>query len=175
MPWIQKHWCAVNAQFHPKALQWGLVFKLPIQNSRPPLWSSGQSSWQQIQGSGFDSRRYQIFEEVVCLEWGPLSLVSTIEGLLERKSSCSSLKNRDYGHRNPSRSPRDTLYPQKLAITSPTSGDCSVGIVRSRTKATELISYIDFHSIQPPSSSWTNLHICFSTSRLAACRQHAIS
>jgi hypothetical protein len=26
-----------------------------------PLWSSGQSSWLQIQSSGFDSRRYQIF------------------------------------------------------------------------------------------------------------------
>jgi hypothetical protein len=28
------------------------------------------------------------------------------------------------------------LYPQKLALTSPTGGDRSVGIVRSRTKAT---------------------------------------
>jgi hypothetical protein len=40
----------------------------------PPLWSSAQSSWLQIQGSGFDSRRYQIFWEVVGLERGPLSL-----------------------------------------------------------------------------------------------------
>jgi hypothetical protein len=30
---------------------------------RPPLWSSGQSSWLQILRSGFDSRRYQIFWE----------------------------------------------------------------------------------------------------------------
>jgi hypothetical protein len=30
------------------------------------------------------------------------------------------------------------LYPQKLALTSPTCGGRSVGIVRSRTKATEL-------------------------------------
>jgi len=29
------------------------------------------------------------------------------------------------------------LYPQKLALTSPTGGGGSVGIVRSRTKATE--------------------------------------
>jgi len=29
------------------------------------------------------------------------------------------------------------LYPQNLALTSPTGGDRSVGIVRSRTKATE--------------------------------------
>jgi hypothetical protein len=51
--------------------------------SGPPLWSSGQSSWLQIQTSGFDS--YQIFWEVVCLERGPLSLVSTTEELLGRK------------------------------------------------------------------------------------------
>jgi hypothetical protein len=50
-----------------------------------PLWSSGQSSWLQILRSGFDSQRYQIFWEVVGLERGPLSLVSTIEELLERK------------------------------------------------------------------------------------------
>ena len=29
------------------------------------------------------------------------------------------------------------LYLQKLALTSPTGGGCSVGIVRSRTEATE--------------------------------------
>jgi hypothetical protein len=29
------------------------------------------------------------------------------------------------------------LYPQKLALTSPTGGGRSFGIVRSRTKATE--------------------------------------
>ena len=36
------------------------------------------------------------------------------------------------------------LYPQKLALTSPTGGGRSVGIVRSRTKATEfsLVLYI---------------------------------
>jgi hypothetical protein len=36
----------------------------------PPLWSSGQSSRLQIQMSGFDSRHYQIFLEVVGLERG---------------------------------------------------------------------------------------------------------
>jgi hypothetical protein len=51
------------------------------------LVSSGQSSWLQIQSSGFDSWRYQIFFEVVGLERGPLSLANTTEGLLERKSS----------------------------------------------------------------------------------------
>jgi hypothetical protein len=35
--------------------------------------------------------------------------------------------------------PRVTLYPQKLVLTSPTSGSRSVGIVRSRTQATESV------------------------------------
>jgi hypothetical protein len=63
------------------------------------MWSSGQSSWLQIQSSRFDSRGYQIFWEVVGLKRGPLSLVSTTEELPERKSSGSALENRDYGRR----------------------------------------------------------------------------
>jgi hypothetical protein len=62
---------------------------------RPPLWSSGQSSWYRSRGPGFDSRRYQIFCEVVGVERGPLSLVSITEELLEWKSSGSGLENRD--------------------------------------------------------------------------------
>jgi hypothetical protein len=49
-------------------------------------------------GPGFDSRRYQIFWEVVGVKRGPLSLVSTIEELLGRNSSGSGLENREYGH-----------------------------------------------------------------------------
>jgi hypothetical protein len=40
-------------------------------------------------GPGFDSRRYQILGEVVGLEWGPHSLMSVTEELLEWKSSDS--------------------------------------------------------------------------------------
>jgi hypothetical protein len=71
-----------------------------VEESRPPLWSSGQRS-------GFDSRRYQIFWEAVSLH----SLVSTIEELIERKSSGSGLEKRNYGRRNPSRRPRGSLFP----------------------------------------------------------------
>jgi hypothetical protein len=63
--------------------------------AQPPLWSSGQTSWRQIQRSRFDSRRYQIFWEVVGVERGSLSLVNTIEELLERKSSGSGLECRE--------------------------------------------------------------------------------
>jgi hypothetical protein len=93
------------------------------------VWSSGQSSWLQIQRSGFDSRHYKIFW-VVDLERGPLSIVSTIEELFERKSSGSGLENREYGIRDSSRWPRGTFHPQNFTLTSPTNGGRSVGIVR---------------------------------------------
>jgi hypothetical protein len=54
-----------------------------------------------IQKSGFDSRHYKIFQEVVSLQRGPLSLVSTIEEPLERKSSGSGLESLEYGRGDP--------------------------------------------------------------------------
>jgi hypothetical protein len=72
------------------------------------------------------------------LERGPLSLLSTIEELLGRNSSGFGLETREYGREDPLRWPRDTLYPQKLALASPTDGGRSVGIVRLRTKPTEI-------------------------------------
>jgi hypothetical protein len=61
----------------------------------------------------------------VDLERDPLSLARIIEELLEWKIN---------GRGDPLRWPRDTVYPQKLALTSPTSGSHSAGIVRLRTK-----------------------------------------
>jgi hypothetical protein len=57
--------------------------------------------------------------------------------MLERNNSGSGLESREYGRGDSLRLPRDALYPQKSALTSPTSCGRSVGIVRSRTKATE--------------------------------------
>jgi hypothetical protein len=83
----------------------------------PPLWSSVQSSRPQIQRSEFDSRHYQIFWEVVGLERGPLSLVSTIEELLARKCSSSGLESQEYGRRDSSRWPRDTPLCAKVGTS----------------------------------------------------------
>jgi hypothetical protein len=112
-------------------------FGILILNCRPPLWYSGQSSWLQIQSSGIDSRCYQIFWEVVGLERGPLRFVNTTEELFGRKSSGSGLEIREYGRRDPSLCPCGTIYPQKLAPNSQTSGGRSVGIVSCRTQVTE--------------------------------------
>jgi hypothetical protein len=71
----------------------------------------------------------------VGLERGPLSLERIIEELLEWKGAAPVLKTDINGRRYPLRLPRDSLYPQKLAITSPTSGGRSVGIVRLRTES----------------------------------------
>jgi hypothetical protein len=81
------------------------IIKLFMKFGGPPLWPSGQSSWLQMQG----------------LEGGSLSLVSTIEELLERKVAALVY----YGYRD------------QLALTSPTSGSHSVDIVLSCTKAME--------------------------------------
>jgi hypothetical protein len=73
-------------------------------------------------------------------ERGPLSLLSTIEELLGRKSSGSGLESREYGRRDPSHWPRGT-YPQKLAPTSPTSGGSSIGIVPRGLRPRSLVFF----------------------------------
>jgi hypothetical protein len=87
----------------------------------------------------------------VVLKRVSLSLVSTIEELLGRNSSGSGLENRDYGRGVPLCWPRDALYPLKFALTSPTSGGSSIGIVRLRTKATEFVCCLGLCS---PHVSW---------------------
>jgi hypothetical protein len=88
------------------------------------------------------SRRYQIFWEVVGLERGPLSLVSTTEELLDRKVAAPVLKTEITALGISRADYATSLYPQKLALTSPTGSGRSVGIVRSRTQATEFVCFV---------------------------------
>jgi hypothetical protein len=55
---------------------------------------------------------------------------------MEEKSTGFGLENGDYGLTDSSRWPRDTIYPQNLALASPTNDGRSVDIVRSRTQTT---------------------------------------
>jgi hypothetical protein len=75
--------------------------------------------------------------EVVGLERGPIHL----RCYLKEKVAALVKKTEIKAVVDPQRSLCDTS-PQKLALTSPTSGGRSVGIVRSRTNATELSLYI---------------------------------
>jgi hypothetical protein len=72
------------------------------------------------------------------MERGPLSLVSTIEELLERKSSGSGLESPEYGSRDVTL----TMWHSLSANVGTNFADkrrFSVGIVRSHTQAPEFI------------------------------------
>ena len=108
----------------------------------PPLWSSGQSFWLQIQrsrvrspalpdflsssGSGTGSTQHRELREV---NWGA-TWIKKSSGCRSRKQRLTAVGTRCADHVTP-------LYPQKLALTSPTGVGRSIGIVRVRTKATE--------------------------------------
>jgi hypothetical protein len=70
------------------------------------------------------------------LERGPLSLVSTSEELLERRSNGCGLESREYGHRD-----MTTWHPlsANLALTSP-----------SRTQATEFVLFFYWRIVPAP-------------------------
>jgi hypothetical protein len=87
-------------------------------------------------------------KKVVGLERGPLSLVSTTEELLDRKVAAPDYKteNTAVGIRH---ADHVTSYiRKKLAITSPTSGGRSVGIVLSQTQTMEFSFFsLDYDSL----------------------------
>jgi hypothetical protein len=58
-------------------------------------------------------------------------------GATWKKNSNSGLETQEYDRRDPSHWPSGTLYPQKLALTSPTSGGRSVSMVCLWTQVTE--------------------------------------
>ena len=105
----------------------------------PPLWSSGQSFWLQIQRSRVRSPALPDFLSSSGSGTGSTQprevklrsyLNKKCSGSRFRKQRWTAVGIRCANHVTP-------LYPQKLALTSPTGGGRSVGMVRSRTKATE--------------------------------------
>jgi hypothetical protein len=82
------------------------------------------------------------------LKRGPLRIVSTTEELLDRKVEALVYKseNTAVGIRH---ADHVALFPQKLALTSLTSGGRSVDIVRKRTQAMEFSFYMLLHYHEP--------------------------
>jgi hypothetical protein len=76
-------------------------------------------------------------KKVVGLERGPLSLVSTTEDLFDRKVAAPVYKTENTAVRIHHADHVAPSIRKKLAITSPTSGGRSVGVVRSRTQTME--------------------------------------
>jgi hypothetical protein len=72
-------------------------------------------------------------KKVMGLERGPLSLVNTTEELLDRKVAVVGIRHADHVALS---------THKKLAITSPTSGGRSVGIVRSLTQTMAFFSLV---------------------------------
>jgi hypothetical protein len=104
---------------------------------RISLWSSGQTSWLQIQRSRV---RFPALPDFLRSSESGMGSTQPREdnwGATWKESSGSGLETEMNGRGDPLRWPRDILYPLKWAITSPTSGGRSVGIVRWRIKALE--------------------------------------
>jgi hypothetical protein len=88
------------------------------------------------------------------MDWSPLSLKSTTEELCGRKSSGSGLEIWEYGW------PHGTLYPQMLALTSPTSGGHSVGIISRGLRPRSLVLYKIFLYLELTGEKVQNLYFC---------------
>jgi hypothetical protein len=72
--------------------------------------------------------------------------VSTIEGLLERQNSGSGVETKNAAVRIRRADYATPLYPQNLALTSPTGGSRSVGIAGSRTQVAEYFLAYNMYS-----------------------------
>jgi hypothetical protein len=139
--WFLSHpyWCIIHRYLNISCyVFWGDI----CQSIVPPLWSSHQSSWLQIQRSLVwflalpdflrSSGSGTVFTQPREYNWGATGI----------KSSGSGPEIREYGHGDPLCWPRATFCPQKLALTSLISEGRSVGIVRSQIKATTIFLYV---------------------------------
>jgi hypothetical protein len=113
------------------------VFSFMICDFLYSLWSSGQSSWLQIQRSRV---RFPALPDYLRSSGSGTGSTQPREdnwGVFERKVYKTEINGRG----DSLRWPHDTLYPAMLALTSPTSGGRSVSIVRWRSKAPEFLFF----------------------------------
>jgi hypothetical protein len=111
-------WLCVNVCIYSNAVCWDFLILGPVLTDF--LSSSGSGTW---------STQPRELREV---NWGA-TWIKRSSGSRSRKQRITAVGILCADHVT-------TLYPQKLALSSPTCGGRSVGIVRSRTKATESLS-----------------------------------
>jgi hypothetical protein len=115
------------------------TIKMDLKQFGPPLWSSGQSSWLQIQRSRVRFLAPPDFLRSSGSGTGSTQLRQDNWGATWKDNSGSGLKTEINGRGDSLRWPLDTLYPLKLVLTSPTSGGRSLGIVRWRIEAPKFV------------------------------------
>jgi hypothetical protein len=121
--WVQKNFYFRGSRVIEDEMVRILYCDLKCKFQGPLLWSSVKVPGYRSKGPGFDSRRYQIFWEVVGLELGLLNLVRITEELLKWKNSSSGSRKSWLtvvgicyaNHAAPS-------IPKIWALTSPTCG-----------------------------------------------------
>jgi hypothetical protein len=112
----------------PEIVRMVHLAKLPVGRDPEVLGS--------IPGASRFSEKGRVWNGVHSASWGQL------RSYLEEIVAAPVKKTETNDRGDPLRCPRDTLYPQKVGITSPTNGGRSVCIVRSRTKATEFVCFV---------------------------------
>jgi hypothetical protein len=138
-----RHYLEVSGQLHaPTVLLQGKSSRYPLDRSLGgPHSRSGRCEEEKLldpTGTRTPTPRssplnvFIIKLLISCLYW---LIYLFLHQLTTLSDSTPVLKTEFNGRGDPLRWPRDTLYPQKLALTSPTSGGRSIGIVRLRTKS----------------------------------------
>jgi hypothetical protein len=120
------------------------VHKLSLINPRincmvQYVWSSGQSSWLQIQRSRVRFPTLPDFLRSIGSGTGSTQLCKDNWGATWIKKK--PLRSRKLKPTTLGIGWADTFYPLKLALTSPTSGGRSVVIIRLQTKAAEFVLF----------------------------------
>jgi hypothetical protein len=104
------------------------IYKWLVSELWQPLWSSGQSSWLQMQRSRVRLPALpDFFLRSSGSGTGSTQPRDDSWGAISRKWRLRSRKPKLSIMGESLRWPRDTVYPLKLALTSPTSGGRSVG------------------------------------------------
>jgi hypothetical protein len=123
------------------------IFNCSTMSSDPLCGLVARVPGYRPRGLGFDSRRYQIFWEEVGLEQGPLKPCEYNWGATwMEKWRLRDQLTKINSHGDPLCWPCNTLYPQKLALTSRQAA-VARSVVRLQTKAMEFSFFYSLQSV----------------------------